>query len=235
MAVITSIILFIFSLLMIFNTEKIGGLFDDCSTIAMYLSLFAYPIDIFIQMNTAVLEKGELNEDKTYIRMHYFSRRLLLDILSLLPIVDVVGDHFFGLSGDSLTYLNFLILLKLPHFWEVLQRLDYFFTHHKDHKNTMDLVKLFFLILSSMHVIALLWYRLAVYEKEKLNETKTWLDLIKVSNLSFIDTYFYSFYFAMVTTYTIGYGDITPQTVIECNFVTVVILITGLIFVYAIN
>lgn len=42
----------------------------------------------------------------------------------------------------------------------------------------MDLVKLVLLIILTTHTFALLWYRLAIFEKEILGYTKTWLDLI---------------------------------------------------------
>lgn len=50
-----------------------------------------------------------------------------------------------------------------------------------------------------------------------------------------MDLYWSALYFATVTVYTVGYGDISPVTVIECSFVTLTILLTGIIFAYSIN
>lgn len=53
----------------------------------------------------------------------------------------------------------------------------------------IDLLKLILLILVTTHLIALFWYRLAIFEKEILGYTQTWLDILKIPSNTFMELY----------------------------------------------
>ncbi|KAL4456036.1 hypothetical protein ABPG73_011548 [Tetrahymena malaccensis] len=206
------------------------SLFDIFQAIIIPTSFFFWIVDMFIELNTGVLERGELIVDKVYIASKYLRQRLILDLIGIIPIAYyIINPSYKQISVD------FLIILKLKHFYQIFSRLEHYLSYQQDKKNLIDLLRLVLLVLITNHLIALLWYRLATFEKNFLGYKQTWIDNLKINANSFMDYYQVAIYFATVTVYTVGYGDISPCTILECSFVTLTIIITGIIFAYAIN
>ncbi|KAL4429309.1 hypothetical protein ABPG74_002295 [Tetrahymena malaccensis] len=230
MTLITFLVLYIFSLRIVFENNQIGSLFDIFQAIIIPTSFFFWIVDMFIELNTGVLERGELIVDKVYIASKYLRQRLILDLIGIIPIAYyIINPSYKQISVD------FLIILKLKHFYQIFSRLEHYLSYQQDKKNLIDLLRLVLLVLITNHLIALLWYRLATFEKNFLGYKQTWIDNLKINANSFMDYYQVAIYFATVTVYTVGYGDISPCTILECSFVTLTIIITGIIFAYAIN
>lgn len=76
-SMLTAMLLFIFSLRIAFQTISIGDSFDSFSLIILYASSAAFLIDIFVELNTGILCRGELIQDKRFILMNYFKGRFI--------------------------------------------------------------------------------------------------------------------------------------------------------------
>ncbi|KAL4489959.1 hypothetical protein ABPG72_010858 [Tetrahymena utriculariae] len=65
--------------------------------------------------------------------------------------------------------------------------------------------------------------------------TQTWIDLMQLTDSSWLVKYIYSYYFITVTMATVGDGDIKPTTVIEIIVCTVLMMVCCAIFAFTIN
>ena len=85
------------------------------------------------------------------------------------------------------------------------------------------------------HFLGCSFYTLAKYYVEMDPETKTWLSLVNYDELTTLDKYVNSLYFAIVSMSTIGYGDITPKRTGEKVYMMIFIIISCGIFAYSLN
>ena len=70
-ACLTCFILYMFSLRILFQETKIGSIFDIYQFVFFTLGIIFWTLDIFIELNTGILDRGELIEDKRYIQKTY--------------------------------------------------------------------------------------------------------------------------------------------------------------------
>lgn len=73
----------------------------------------------------------------------------------------------------------------------------------------IDLVSLLATFLFASHLIACVWHFIAVQEHLFSDSIFTWVDKAELE-AEWVSRYITSFYWACITTLTIGYGDITP-------------------------
>lgn len=69
-------------------------------------------------------------------------------------------------------------------------------------------------MISLCHFFAVLFYGISHLEGQN-----SWALKYGLTTLPFIQKYVISFYFALTTMVTVGYGDFTPQTYLEMIFV----------------
>lgn len=82
------------------------------------------------------------------------------------------------------------------------------------------------------HTIACFWHAVAYYNVEILNTWLHHLDLVNADNLT---KYNYSFYWAIQTITTTGYGNITPCNNLEIIYTNVIMIISLGVFAFAIT
>lgn len=99
------------------------------------------------------------------------------------------------------------------------------------------MVKLAFFIVLTGHFCGCAWHWLAIIEYNNYNVDKTWLTSYEPDSMNFywFDRYIMSLYWSVVTTVTVGYGDIIPVTTVERIFVIIVTLLICGIFGYCIS
>lgn len=85
------------------------------------------------------------------------------------------------------------------------------------------------------HFLACGFHYTAVKELESNPKANTWLVNYEYHDDTTVDRYVHSFYFSFVSMSTIGYGDISPQTVIERIYIMFSTLISCGVFAYALN
>lgn len=96
------------------------------------------------------------------------------------------------------------------------------------------LVKLFFMIFFLAHVFGCGYHYIAL-QRMHAGFGDTWLQANGIAEQSWDVRYIYSLYCAIVTTATVGYGDITPISIQEKIVVMIFILISCAQYAYTIN
>ena len=182
---------YIFSLLVFFELSSLPSYYS----IMLQIGFIA---DMFINMNTGFLDKGNVVLDRTKAMRFYFSKNFVYDLISLVPILFLNFNIYF----ENIIYniiIWVLVFFKYQTLSIILQRLENFFTFQKNKKNTVDLCRLLIILLSTTHFFAALWHGLAEYQIYVLNREDTWLHKSDLIETSIIQRYVSSYYFMAVT------------------------------------
>ena len=123
--------------------------------------------------------------------------------------------------------LRLLKLLKLEHYLNVLE--EKLNTSLRFLRIVQMIVKMLFLA----HLLGCFWYYVSINSDEEV----TWVNSYSDGDASGEDAsvgkrYLYSFYWALTTLTTVGYGDITPTNDAERAYATIALLIGALVFGY---
>lgn len=70
---------------------------------------------------------------------------------------------------------------------------------------------------------------------DKYEGEDSWLYVYNLKNDSKLDKYITSLYFSFITMSTVGYGDISPQTLTEKVYILIITLISCFVFSYTVN
>lgn len=99
----------------------------------------------------------------------------------------------------------------------------------------LELFKLVYFIVFVAHMCCCGWHLLGKIEYEIYDDHKSWLVHYQYYESPWLDRYFVSLYWSVITTLTVGYGDIVPQTTVERVFVVVVAMVICGVFGYTIS
>lgn len=105
-----------------------------------------------------------------------------------------------------------------------------FYSMH--HTDVIGIVKMLVSLIFIAHLIACLWHAIAFYST-RIQET--WLFEHNIENADNFTKYNYSFYWAIMTMATVGYGDITPTNNRERLFTNGIMLISCGVFGFTLN
>ncbi|CAD8069969.1 unnamed protein product [Paramecium sonneborni] len=95
----------------------------------------------------------------------------------------------------------------------------------------VDLIKLIALILLVQHIFSCVWLIFGAYSV--VNQENSWLNPYQHDDWSL--QFLQSFYFICVTTFTVGYGDLTPKNPSEQIFTIIYMFFCMLLFSYTVN
>ena len=90
------------------------------------------------------------------------------------------------------------------------------------------------MIIFGAHIFGCAFHYIALIRHNKVGKD-TWLDVSGIANSAWDIRYVYSLYYAIVTTATVGYGDITPISIQEKILTMIFILISCAMYAYTIN
>ena len=193
----------------------------------LFLSIFF--MDMTINFNTSFHSKGQLINSKKKILMNYLSGRFFKDFLSIsFPI----SQYALGYStSDFLVKVcGFFYLLRIRNLSKAVSRFEDYCFSDENTSNLISFIRLIISILLFSHWSACVW---KLVGDADLNAG--WLHVYGVKSSNMWYQYIYSLYYVVVVTNTVGFGDISPQTIYEKGFTVLFILLACVIFAYTIN
>ncbi|KAL4494236.1 hypothetical protein ABPG73_018755 [Tetrahymena malaccensis] len=191
--------------------------------IQYYISIICpiiFSLDIFIKANTQTFQQGNQLRVHKQILKEYLTGSFISDLVSLLSL---------NISLFQFRAFYFLFFLR---FSRSLLILDIFREKLFSKTYISGIISLILLFASSLffaHLFACFWYYVGTLS------TQGWINFYQLENSDVYSNYIASYYFAIVTMTTIGYGDITAKTTEERLVMIFFTLISCGIFGYIIN
>lgn len=197
-----------------------------------YFACCFFTLDILINCNVSIYQKGKLITQRKKIAIYYFQNLFIKDILSLFCIFwHVVKDYNGKELGFYLeTIVNILFFLRLRNLFRLLKNTKEMFFINQSVHHIISLINLIFRIILLSHIFACLWFYIGT-----LYPNDSWLSAYELHQEPWNIKYLYSYYFICVTMNTVGYGDIGPTNPAEKIFVIIFIYVACAMFAYSIN
>ncbi|CAD8049359.1 unnamed protein product [Paramecium primaurelia] len=162
-------------------------------------------LDVILTLQTAYYHEGTIHRNQAEILKNYMKGgKLMIDVLILIPIL------FQQYEIDILKFALLFRIVKLP---KMANNLEEILNPKESIKMLIQLAKLIYFIIITCHFCACLWGLLG--ELQIQQNSYSWLTHYGIDGEIWTKKYIYSIYYCTITTLTIGYGDITPQTDLE--------------------
>ncbi|CAD8093468.1 unnamed protein product [Paramecium primaurelia] len=201
-------------------------------TIIMITILIA---EFLFNLNVAYYQEGNMVTDRKQIAKNLISKSYGLEIFSTITLIlDLIFPDIQTQKQDS-TPQNLIFLLFLVHKVNIDRIVTVYETAinlSKKFSSYLTLVKLLMFFFYVVHVFACLWYWVGKYNK---NNPENWLYRAEIMDDSWDQQYLVSFYYACVTMFTVGYGDLTPKTQIERVVTILFIILSSVQLPYSVN
>ncbi|CAD8117019.1 unnamed protein product [Paramecium sonneborni] len=192
------------------------------------LPSWIFVAEIILNFNTAYYDKGLMHEDRKSIVKHYLKQNFFWDLIVVIP---------FLISNLNIPFVRYTLLLRLTRLNPLMESIEEMLNLEENIQIVVDLFKLIFFLVLTGHFCGCAWHFVALTEYESFGLTETWLTHYDpaANEYHWFDRYIISLYWSVITTVTVGYGDIVPVTTFERIFVIVVTLLLCGIFGYCIS
>eukprot|EP01084_Bolivina_argentea_P011041 20633_1 len=200
--------------------------------------------DIFLNYHTAYFDQYDnlqLVTNKKYICKRYLSTWFFIDLITCIPFEivlvdeDYTADHAHPVKIlKGLRYFRFLRIIKILRFFKMIRMFDSFIRQFMI-REVIVFVKLFKIIFGMLlfaHFSGCLWWFVGS------KTSPSWIDakgLRGNDKENTFEKYSYAWYWAVVTLFTTGYGDIVATNVYEQWVSSLCILVGTCFYAYFIS
>ncbi|CAD8208797.1 unnamed protein product [Paramecium pentaurelia] len=208
--------------------------FQGISIISLLFIIF----DLILSLNTAYYKDGQLVTNRIMILKHslFNSYGLQWFTVFLLILFFFISISEEALYGTKSTFSFLILILFLVHFKPIITIVNYYeetLNFNKQIQSILELVKLLFVLFYSIHFFSCIWMLVGNYSITKYN--KSWVLQSGVEDAEWQIQYLQSFYYSAVTMFTIGYGDVTPQSSAEKVLAVTYIIAASIQLPYSVN
>lgn len=188
--------------------------------------------DMTLEMNTLFFYHGALVENRKKIIINYLKTYFFPDVMAFFSVLFQV-NFIFDFGSTSFSYFSLFFFMKLFTLMKVSKRMMNRFQIRYEFKGVKDLIILLFTIVLITHIVACGWYFIGRFSYG--SDMNNWVKVEGLYDKPWHIQYMSSFYWAIVTVMTVGYGDIVPHNYTERFFCLCVILFSSMILPYSIN
>ncbi|CAD8213514.1 unnamed protein product [Paramecium octaurelia] len=212
-------------------------IFYDFQAISI-ISLLFIIFDLILSLNTAYYKDGQLVTNRMMIIKHslfnsYGLQWFTVFLLLVFFFISISEDTLYGTKS---TFSFLILILFLVHFKPIITIVNYYeetLNFNKQIQSILELVKLLFVMFYSIHFFSCIWMLVGNYSITKYN--KSWVLQSGVEDAEWQIQYLQSFYYSAVTMFTIGYGDVTPQSSAEKVLAVTYIIAASIQLPYSVN
>lgn len=190
--------------------------------------IIIFSVDILFNFITGYYSKGFWVQDKRRIAKHYLKKEFWIDIFTLIPL-------FLAYFVIEFKQLSLIFMLRVIRIRKMYRKIEDHFQLQVNYSSLISLLSLAVLLLFFVHIFACLWHLQAELQIFFDSEVFTWLHERKINNSNWEIKYINSFYYTLVTSVTVGYGEIVPQNELERLVACIIILFGCGQFAYSIN
>ncbi|CAK92678.1 unnamed protein product (macronuclear) [Paramecium tetraurelia] len=188
------------------------------------LPSLTFVLDIVLTFFTAYYSQGQIHRDKQQILKHYVNTNFAWDLMIVIPFI---------LSSYSVPYTEYILLLRVTKVKSMIESIEEVTNPSNNIQTLLELFKSIFLVSFVSHFCACLWNLIG--ENELESGLNSWLVAKDITEANWSTKYIHAFYFSTITTLTIGYGDIVPQTDLERIYVIIMAMVICGLFGYTIS
>lgn len=215
--------IFCFSIEIAFDADLISKL--EVKTY-IHITFLAFILDFLVKFKTKYYESGILVKNHKSITMNYLKNGFILDFISIFSMM----IYIFFCSQTAYKWIILIFFLRANNIKTMIKT----FENYIDFGDFFELFCVIFKVVLIAHIYACVWHYIS-YTSFKDDVKNTWLQEKNLTHANWEERYIYSFYWALTTMVTVGYGDITPQNLAEIIFCAFALLTGSLVFGYFLN